>query len=411
MSDIFRHTKKNVLKLFRKLSLSNLKSTESGGGGSSNINGGEYKAKYQPQKNHSITISPSSSNEINRKRLNHNKKRDSSRHKSNSSIHDIDDEDDFTVHKSNSSIHDIDDEDDFTVPDRRRRSYLKSCIKKRLNNNYEKQINCIQDENVVFTDNKIYISLSARNSSLEANNSLKKNRRVIYPSMSGPCKITGFLRHYDFSYDDENESPARSAKAVATATRNDEKLKFNMMREQSSPAFLESVVFEKVKKIKTTSSSSSSSCNFNELISSSYVHVSNNDDERNEGDSILTSSTFITSYEADDEDDVQWRNFLELRKQHGKVINNNASQLNDSGFGSQLFFSTSSSHQQQQQYQNNNSKTLDIWQDDETFDNSFNEELEQRVSVMFPEFYKSSSQSAHFNNINNINHLTADKLS
>jgi hypothetical protein len=251
---------------------------------------------------------------------------------------------------------------------------------------------------VVFTDNKIYISLSARNSSLETN-SLKKNRRVIYPSMSGPCKISGFLRHYDFSYDDEHESPARSANL-------DEKLKFNVMQEQSQP-YIKSVVFEKVKM--KASGSSESSGNYNEILSASYVHVTNNEDERND-DSILTSSTFIASYEADDEDDVQWRNFLELRKHHGKAINN-GSQLNDSGFGSQLFFSSSTAAFNSNNI--HNPKTLDTWphQDDETFDNSFNEELEQRVSIMFPDLYKSSSQSAHFNNINNINHLTADKLS
>ncbi|KAL7010691.1 hypothetical protein ACKWTF_016840 [Chironomus riparius] len=370
MSEIFRHTKKNVLKLFRKLSL---KSTAES---SSN----EYKAKYQPQKNHSITISPSSNGHSRMKRLSHkNNKRDSTRHKK-SKNDDLDDDD-----------------DDFTVPDRKRQSYIKSCIKKRLNNNYEKQINCIQDENVVFTDNKIYISLSARtHSSLGSNNSLKKNRRVIYPT-SGPCKLNGFLRHYDFSYDDDNESEL----SKSAIENSEEKLKFNMMKEQSclSTNSLDNVVFEKVK-VKP-----SSPCSSNNYESpSSYIHV-NNDDERND-DSILTSSTFITSYEADDEDDIQWKNFLELRK-HGKPINN-VSQLNDSGFGSQLFFSTN--------YNNNNSsynnmRALDTWQDDETYDNSFNEELEQRVSIMFPDLYKASSQSAHFNNINNINHVTAEKLS
>lgn len=316
-------------------------------------------------------------------------------------------------HKNNSTRHkkskndDVDDDDDdFTVPDRKRQSYIKSCIKKRLNNNYEKQINCIQDENVVFTDNKIYISLSARNhSSLGSNNSLKKNRRVIYPT-SGPCKLNGFLRHYDFSYDDDNnesEPPTKSA-----IDNSEEKLKFNMMKEQSclSSNSLDNVVFEKVK-VKQSSPCSSNSNN-NYESPSSYIHVTNNNDDERNDDSILTSSTFITSYEADDEDDIQWKNFLEHRK-HGKPMNNNnGSQLNDSGFGSQLFFSSN--------YNNNNSsynnmRALDTWQDDETYDNSFNEELEQRVSIMFPDLYKASSQSAHFNNINNINHVTAEKLS
>lgn len=334
--------------LFRKLSLK-----------SSSESSNEYKAKYQPQKNHSITISPSSNGLGRKKRSSH--KRDSLKHK-----------------KSTIS----DDEDDFTVPDRKRQSYIKSCIKKRLNNNYEKQINCIQDENVVFTDNKIYISLSARNSSLGSNNSLKKNRRIIYPT-SGPCKLNGFLRHYDFSYDDE--SPARSSTEDI-----DEKLKFNMMKEQASNS-IDNVVFEKVRMMKTSS----------RLNYDSQIHITNNDDDRND-DSIMTSSTFITSYEADDEDDIQWKNFLEYRK-HAPINNNNVSQLNDSGFGSQLFITTTTS--------NNNVRALDTWQDEETYDNSFNEELEQRVTVMFPGLYKASSQSAHFNNINNMNHVTAEKFS
>lgn len=320
-----------------------------------------------------------------------------------------------SCHKNNSTRHkkskndDVDDDDDdFTVPDRKRQSYIKSCIKKRLNNNYEKQINCIQDENVVFTDNKIYISLSARNhSSLGSNNSLKKNRRIIYPT-SGPCKLNGFLRHYDFSYDDDNnesELPTKSA-----IENSEEKLKFNMMNEQQSclsTNSLDNVVFEKVK-VKQSSPCSSNSNN-NYESPSSYIHVTNNNDDERNDDSILTSSTFITSYEADDEDDIQWKNFLELRK-HGKPINNNVSQLNDSGFGSQLFFSSNYNNNNNNNNSYNNIKALDTWQDDETYDNSFNEELEQRVSIMFPDLYKASSQSAHFNNINNINHITAEKL-
>ena len=178
------------------------------------------------------------------------------------------------------------------------------------------------------------------------------------------------------------------------------------MKEHSclSTSSLDNVVFEKVKVVKESSSSSSKISN-NYESPSSYIHVTNNNDDERNDDSILTSSTFITSYEADDEDDIQWKNFLELRK-HGKPINN-VSQLNDSGFGSQLFFSTNYNNNNS----NNNMRALDTWQDDETYDNSFNEELEQRVSIMFPDIYKASSQSAHFNNINNINHLTAEKLS
>lgn len=257
---------------------------------------------------------------------------------------------------------------------------------------------------MVFTDNKIYISLGARTSSVGSNNSLKKNRRVIYPT-SGPYKLSGFLRHYDFNYDDDTNAPS----AESAMHRCDEKLKFNMMKEHLSNS-VNNIVFEKVKvKAPSSSSSASSSGNYNEMMSSSsYVIVTNNDEDRND-DSILTSSTFITtSYEADDEDDVQWKNFLELRKQHGKPINNNASQLSDSGFGSQLFFSIN-------HHNGNNLKTMDSYQqeNDESFDNSFNEELEQRVSIMFPELYKSNvrSKSVHFNNSNNINLIAADKLS
>jgi hypothetical protein len=344
-------------KLFRKLSLSNLKSSEA----SCSAN-----TKYQPQKNHSISISPTSISSSGRKRVNHKSKRGK--------------------HKNNSNKSD-DTEDDFTVPDRKRQSYIKSCIKKRFTNNYEKQINCIQDENVVFTDNKIYISLSTRNSAFGSNSSLKKNRRVIYPT-SVPAKLSGFLRHYDFSYEDECENDDLKG-AHYTKRHIDEKLKFSMMKEK--PLFttgsLDNVVFEKVR-VKT---------NCNEA-SACVVNISNDDFGRND-DSVLTNSTFMTaSYEADDEDE-QWKNFLELRKRV-KPINNSSTinQLNDSGFGSQLFSNA-----------NNNVKTLDAWQDDEIYDNSFNEELEQRVSMM--ETYESNFRTTHFNNVNNVNHITADKLS
>lgn len=300
-------------------------------------------------------------------------------------------------------------EDDFTVPTggKPKRSYLKNCIKKRLNNNYEKQINCLQDENVVFTDNKIYISLAARNSSLTSSlsgsNSLKKNRRIIYPT-SGTYKLSGFLRDYDFNY----ESPTRKPEEPEDLA--EEKLKFNMMRNGGEATVLNNVVFEKVK-LPSGNRNLSPSHEGNEARSL-YVHVTNTDDDRND-DSILTSSTCLenwnhcdlNSYEADDEDDVQWQNFLELRKQ-GKSINctrGPTMTLSDSGFGSQLLSSSSTADK--------NLRSLETWLDNETYDNSFNEELEQRVSIMFPDLYKSNSQSAYHNNINNTNHEKKDKFS
>jgi hypothetical protein len=186
-----------------------------------------------------------------------------------------------------------------------------------------------------------------------------------------------------------------------------------------SNSTIDNVVFEKVK-IKapsSTSASLSSRYNYNELMSS-FIHVTNNDDDRND-DSNLTTSTFIggTSYEADDEDDIQWKHFLELRK-HGRTTihasnsnnNENNSLLNDSGFGSQLF-STSNNINNSFNNHGHVRAVFDTWHDEETYDNSFNEELEQRVSIMFPELHKSSSQNVHFNNINNTNHMTAQKLS
>lgn len=310
-------------------------------------------------------------------------------------------------------------EDDFTVPTggKHRRNYIRNCIKKRLNNNYEKQINCLQDENVVFTDNKIYISLGARNpsltSSLGGSNSLKKNRRIIYPT-SGAIKLTGFLRDYDFNYESPTKKPEETSSSSA---ESEEKLKFNMMQEgccggsSSLPTAVKNVVFEKVKIPPGKGSPSSDDGN---EARSSYIHVTNEDDERN--DSILTSSTFVAewnhcdvnSYEADDEDDVQWRNFLELRK-HGKSIsteNGNCQTkltLSDSGFGSQLFSHSCTVDR--------NLKSLETWLDDETYDNSFNEELEQKVSIMFPDLYKDSSPTAYYNNINNSNHEKKEKFS
>jgi hypothetical protein len=366
------------VQLFRKLSLSNLKSQPG-------ESVSECKAKYKPQKNHSNSITLSPLNGPIQQQPSIQRKRTSSRKK------------DHRKHKTKS----VDDEleDDFTVPStsgKHRRSYIKNCIKKRLNNNYEKQVNCNQDENVVFTDNKIYISLAARNPSLTSStggtSSLKKNRRIIYPT-SGGYKLSGFLRDYDFNY----ESPTKKA-AEDNSAGCDEKLKFNVMNEGAAAATSAAeVVFEKVKVKKSPGNEA--------RRPSMFVNVTNHDEERND-DSILTSTTFVAdmnSYEADDEDDVQWRNFLELRK-HGKSISENPPKmtLSDSGFGSQLLSSSSTFDR--------NLKCLDAWLDDETYDNSFNEELEQRVSKMFPDLHKSSN-TAYYNNINNTNHEKKDKFS
>lgn len=250
-----------------------------------------------------------------------------------------------------SRMHD-DNDDDFTVTTAdNKKDYLKNCIKKRLNNNYVKQINCVQDENVIFTDNKIYVSLAARNSLTSSdNNSLKKNRRVIYPSSVG-YKIKGFLRDYDFNY----ESPTKTS--GSTSPVNEEKLKFTVMNPSSS---LNSVVFEKVKV--PLSKKATNDYTKSTLINSSGYSVD------------------ISSYEADDEDDVQWNNFLEFRK-HGKTEDQACHKkmaLSDSGFGSQLLSNSFSVDK--------NIKTADQSStvDDEIYDNSFNEELERRVSDMFP---------------------------
>lgn len=301
-----------------------------------------HKAKYIPQKNHSITLSPLK--ESTRKKPNRKKK-----------------------HRNHKSKSTEDEDDDFTTTSgvKHKKSYLRNYIRKRLNNNYEKQINCRQDENVVFTDNKIYISLASRNSSLtsSSNNYLKKNRRVIYPTSSGH-KVSGFLRDYDFNY----ESPSK--KSAVFAVETEEKLKFNLMNETCLiPSNCSCVVFEKVKvpSIKQTPASD---------ILSLCENVTNYEEKGN-FDSILTSSSFITEYnnlylaDTDDDDDDQWRMFVEIRK-HGKSTDGcQKMSLSDSGFGSQLLATSYTVDK--------NLKLLETFVDDETFDNSFNEELEQRA--------------------------------
>lgn len=371
------------------MSISNVKSSEQPS---------ECKTKYRPQKDHSITTSSPTNGptSLNRKRPSRRK-----------------------IHRKNKSVDD-DTEDDFTVASgsNKRKGYIKHCIKKHLNNNYEKQINCVQDENVVFTDNKIYISLSGNHHSSLASalgtNSLKKNRRVIYPT-SGGYKLSGFLRHYDFEHEDKDDSTNQSP--AKCSSKDDEMLKFNLAAAVAiSPLNNVDKIFEKVKVPSSSSSSANKkfqSSDSDEQLASSFVHVTNCDEEKS--DSILTNTTFIAEwnqfdmnpYEGDDEDDIQWQNFLEVRKHSKPIVEENCSEqtsrlLNDSGFGSQLISNST--------MVDNNLKTLETWLDDETYDNSFNEELENRVQFMFPDLHKNTSQTAYYNNINNNNHCT-DKFS
>lgn len=318
-----------------------------------------------PQRNHPIMTSPINEAKLKRKAKNRKKKRNNKSYE--------DEDDDFTV----------------TTGDNRR-GYLKNCIKKRLNNNYVKQINCVQDENVIFTDNKIYVSLAARSSLTSCgNNSLKKNRRVIYPTSDG-YKITGFLRDYDFNY----ESPNRTTGKLSSSS--EDALKFNLMKTCS----YNSVVFEKVKvpsnKIPATSDMR-------------ILHINTPDlyeDKLFESFFDLNQSE-INSYEADDEDDIQWNKFLELRKQgssnESEHDNGPKMPLSDSGFGSQLLSCSFPADR--------NLKTSEIYLDEEAYDNSFNEELEKRVSNIFPDLCKSFSRT-NVNNINNnARHEKGEKLS
>lgn len=320
-----------------------------------------------PQKNHPTTVSPIKEAKPKRKIKNRKKE-----HRKRNSKSYGDEDEDFTV----------------TTGETHKRGYIKYCIKKRLNNNYVKQINCIQDENVIFTDNKIYVSLAARNSVTSSNNnSLKKNRRVIYPTSDG-YKTKGFLRDYDFNY----ESPARTTSGMTTPDSEDT-LKFNMMTTTCS---LNSVVFEKVK----VASSKKSNKHEIRLLN---VTATNFNEKRSFGSPIEKHQFDINSYEGDDEDDVQWKNFLELRK-HGKSMDSEhvysqKMPLSDSGFGSQLF------------PVDKNLKSSEVYLDDETFDNIFNEELEKRVSIIFPDLCKSNSQTAFYSLNNNEYNAKKEKFS
>lgn len=152
--------------------------------------------KHRPQTNNTVTISP-------KKRSSHNRKKNRQK---------------FKNRPKNSNF-----EDDFTVS----KSY-KNSIKKRLNKNYEE---IIQDDDIVFTDNKIYISLARRNSSLA---SFKKDHRIIYPT-SSTHQLSGFLRNYDFNY----ESPRTTNKLFVDSGAGN--LKFDLVKGENC------VIFEKVK--------------------------------------------------------------------------------------------------------------------------------------------------------------------
>lgn len=336
-----------ILQLFRRLSLSNVRPNESSG---------DCKTKYKLQKNNSITVSPLKGSIPIRTRASVRKK-------------------DHRKHRI--KLNDDDIEDDFTVSTGRgKRNYLKNCIKKRLNNNYEKQINCLQDENVVYTDNKIYVSLAARGSSqassLSGNSFLKKNRRIIYPT-SCSHNLNGFLRDYDFNY----ESPTKSMMGM-----EEEQLQFNMMRMETS--LLNNVVFEKVKL------PSKSECRND--ASSLFIHVTNSEEDRNE-DSILTNSTFLAecnncdlnSFESGFEDDTLWKKFFEVREHMNSTSGEQAKYPNESVLDSEMFLSSSMADK--------DLRSFDTWRDNETYDNMFNEELEQRVSIMFPSSYENNTQT------------------
>ena len=367
-----------------KLSISNIKATESG------IS--ECNTKYQPQKNQSITKSPVYGEKTFRKRATCKKEPRRRRNK----FSDDEQEDDLSINSTT----------------KHRKSYIKNCIKKRLNNNYEKQINSANDENIVFTDNKIYISLNGCNSSISSSlgnsiNSLKKNRRVIYPT-SGSYKLSGFLRDCDFNYDYKNE---------VNNLEVEEKLKFNLMKDSSEADYestVNNVVFEKVKYVSSKNIPGSDKTQNNNSFIVMHLKSKNSylNDNTNRNDPTFIDEWNHNTEEqycgTDEEDDLQWNNFMEHRKHCNNSKNNDALEIdnnlshsiklnNDSGFGSQLFLGSSNNVEK-------NLKNLESWLDDEIYDNSFNEELERRVQVVFPELYKSSNSRYFFDNIHRNSH-------
>lgn len=334
--------------------------------------------KYHPQKNQSILISPGFGNKNIRKRSTRNK---------------------IELRRNTIKYSDDEQEDDLSINSKtkHRKKNFKNCIKKRLNNNYEKQINSANDENIVFTDNKIYISLNGYNSSIppsigNGTNSLLKNRRVIYPT-SGSYKLSGILRDCDFNYDYKNEETINNLEV-------NEKFKYNLMKDSSaadSEENAKNVVFEKVKYVSSKKIQASDDEQQTHINNSIFIHIrSKNGYEQDKASS--NDRTFngefnhnnITTYGVtDEEDDLQWYNFMEYRKHSNSSKNkdtleiNNTIKIKNSGFGSQLLLSLN--------YVENNIRNLELGLDDEIYDNSFNEELERRVQKEFPELYKNSN--------------------
>lgn len=236
---------------------------------------------------------------------------------------------------------------------------------------------------MTFTDNKIYISLAARNSISSSSggfNSLKKKRRVIYPTRSG-YKLSGFLRDYDFNY----ESP-KKASISWTSPKSEEHLEFDLTPTDgafSATSLLENVVFEKVK---VSNKKGCDDCH--------HLSVNNVD----EGSAAQPGSARMSDWEnrdtdlceTDDDEDAQWMNFLALRK-IGRA-DFEVQKFDDSGFGSQLFANLSAIEK--------NVDSSRAYDDDESFDNCFNEELEQRVAVELPNLHKQDFQPTYLKDIN-----------
>lgn len=181
----------------------------------------------------------------------------------------------------------------FTARENKMQERFRNCIK-RFNNNYEKQRNCLQDDNMVFTDNKIYVSLASRNSSLTSSfsgcHTIKKRRRVIYPTVGGR-KTDGFLRNYDFNY----ESPT---KEKAESPIDDEENLNTLEADLTSiSSALNSVVFEKV-----------------------TVHR------------IMDLEGNSDDLEENGEDDIQWKNFLKLRVQESRSVQDETSGMSSPDF-------------------------------------------------------------------------------
>ncbi|CAO1400256.1 unnamed protein product [Diamesa serratosioi] len=344
MSEILWHTKKCCLKLFKKLSIKTIKPTER--------DVKVFNTKYKPHTNQSITISPIHGKIRNPKRIPMYPKEVQSRNK----LSDDDQGDDFRVN-STAKHH---------------KSYFRNYVTKHLSNNYEKQINSTNDENIVYTDNKIYISLnsnidsSIKSSLRNTTKQLKKNRRIIYPS-SGSYK--GFIQDYHFNYD------------------KDEKKNMNFSSEVDVENTFDNVVFEKVKCI---SRKTNSACD--ETYSKSSIMVLH---LKSKTSYVHNKTSFIG--DADEEDDLQWVSFLEDRKNCSNNKNTVSLEMNSSHSIKQtndgVIYPTKS------KYIGNNVRDLESVLDEENYDNSFNEELERRVQTQYSEQYKNVNTACVFNSI------------